>query len=96
MDVVRIDSLQGAPLTDREMQEKKGGPTFKEAVTGAINNVNNLEKSADRSVMDLLEGKAEINETMVALQKADISMRLLLTFRNKVIEAYREIMRMQF
>jgi len=96
MDVVRIDSLQGAPVIDRETQEKKGGPDFKEAMTGAINNVNNLEKSADRSVMDLLEGKAEINETMVALQKADISMRLLLTFRNKVIEAYREIMRMPF
>ena len=96
MDVVRIDSLQGAPVIDRETQEQKGGPGFKEAMTGAINNVNNLEKSADRSVMDLLEGKAEINETMVALQKADISMRLLLTFRNKVIEAYREIMRMPF
>ena len=96
MDVVRIDSLQGAPVIDRETQEQKGGPDFKEAMRGAINNVNNLEKSADRSVMDLLEGKAEINETMVALQKADISMRLLLTFRNKVIEAYREIMRMPF
>jgi len=96
MDVVRIDSLQGAPVIDRETKEQKGGPDFKEAMRGAINNVNNLEKSADRSVMDLLEGKAEINETMVALQKADISMRLLLTFRNKVIEAYREIMRMPF
>jgi flagellar hook-basal body complex protein FliE len=96
MDVGRIDSLQGAPVTNRETQGQEGGPDFKEAMKGAINNVNNLEKSADRSVMDLLEGKAEINETMVALQKADISMRLLLTFRNKVIEAYKEIIRMPF
>jgi flagellar hook-basal body complex protein FliE len=33
---------------------------------------------------------------MMALQKADISMRLTLAVRNKVIDAYREIMRMQF
>jgi len=33
---------------------------------------------------------------MIALQKADVSMRLLLTIRNKVLEAYREIMHMQF
>jgi flagellar hook-basal body complex protein FliE len=33
---------------------------------------------------------------MIAIQKADISMRLLLTVRNKVIEAYKEIMHMQF
>jgi flagellar hook-basal body complex protein FliE len=96
MDAVRIDSLQKTPGINRETQGQEGGPDFKEAMKGAINNVNNLEKSADRSVMDLLEGKAEINETMVALQKADISMRLLLTFRNKVIEAYKEIIRMPF
>ena len=96
MDVVRIDSLQETPVINRETKEEKGGPDFKEAVKGAINRINNLEKSADRSAMDLLEGKAEINETMVALQKADISMRLLLTFRNKVIEAYKEIIHMQF
>jgi len=33
---------------------------------------------------------------MIALQKADISMRLLLTVRIKVLDAYREIMRMAF
>jgi len=53
-------------------------------------------KGVRKEAMDLLEGKAEINETMIAIQKADVSMRLLLTFRNKVIEAYREIMHMNF
>ena len=96
MDVVKIDSLQETPITQRELQKQKGGPDFKDAVKGAITKVNNLEKAADRSAMDLLEGKAEINETMIALQKADVSMRLLLTFRNKVIEAYKEIMHMNF
>ena len=50
----------------------------------------------DQSIGDLLQGKADIHETMIALQKSDISMRTFLAVRNKVIEAYREIMRMQF
>ena len=44
----------------------------------------------------LLEGKADVHEAMMAMQKVDLSMRLLLTVRNKVIEAYKEIMHMQF
>lgn len=96
MDIAGIDRLQEAPGMHKETKKKEDAPDFKEAVKGAIDRVNNLEKSADKSIMDLLEGKAEINETMIALQKVDISMRMLLTFRNKVIEAYREIIRMNF
>ena len=59
---------------------------------GTIDQIN----MTNTSIVDLLQGKADIHETMIALQKADISMRLLLTIRNKVIEAYREIMHMQF
>ncbi|MBW2582784.1 MAG: flagellar hook-basal body complex protein FliE, partial [Deltaproteobacteria bacterium] len=58
--------------------------------------VDGMDKEADKSIMDLLKGKADIHETMIALQKADISMRLLLAIRNKAIEAYKEITHMQF
>ena len=61
-----------------------------------LNKINKLEKNADQSIVDFLEGRSTIHETMIALQKADISMRLFLSFRNKAIEAYKEIMRMQF
>ena len=58
--------------------------------------VDQLEKNADQSVVDLLQGKASIHETMIDLQKADMSMQLLLNIRNKVIESYQNIMHMQF
>jgi len=69
---------------------------FGDVIRGAVDKVNKLETEADRSIGDLLQGKADIHETMIALQKSDISMRTFLAVRNKVIEAYREIMRMQF
>ncbi len=65
-------------------------------IKGAIDRVDGMDKEADKSIMDLLKGKADIHETMIALQKADISMRLLLAIRNKAIEAYKEITHMQF
>ena len=69
---------------------------FGKMINQAVKKVDTMEKEADRSIVDLLQGKANVHETMIALQKSDISMRMLLTVRNKVIEAYREIMRMQF
>jgi len=96
MSDLRIENLKHTPTINNEKVEQKDAADFAKVIKGAINNTNRLEGEANRSVVDLLQGKADIHETMIAIQKADISMRLLLTVRNKVIEAYREIMRMQF
>jgi len=73
---------------------KEGG--FADVIEQAVKRVNDMEQEADRSVHHLVTGKAGIHETMIALQKADISLRLLLQIRNKAMDAYREVMRMQF
>jgi len=96
MGDLRIEGLGQAPIGNSEKVEQRGSTDFGKVIKGAINRVDRLDKEANSSIVDLLQGKADIHETMIALQKADISMRLLLTIRNKVIEAYREIMRMPF
>ena len=96
MDDLRIGNLGLPPIGNSEKGTQEGPAEFSKVIKEAINRVNTLDREANRSVVDLLQGKADIHETMVALQKADISMRLLLSIRNKVIEAYREIMRMPF
>ena len=93
---LRIENVQQAPIKNSENATQKGPTGFDEIIKGAINNVNGLDRDANRSIVDLLQGKMDIPETMIALQKADISMRLFLTIRNKVLDAYREIMHMQF
>jgi len=93
---LRIENVQQVPVKNSEKATQKGPTGFGEIIKGAINNVNGLDRDANRSIVDLLQGKTDIPETMIALQKADISMRLFLTIRNKVLDAYREIMHMQF
>ncbi len=72
--------------------QKSFGDTLKDAV----NSVNQLQQTADRKMEDLATGKAKsIPDVMIAAEKADIALILMLQVRNKVIEAYQEIMRMQ-
>jgi flagellar hook-basal body complex protein FliE len=60
-----------------------------------ISNVDNLQKEADRSIADLLTGKNEdITSVISAVAKADMSFKLLVGVRNKLIEAYKQTMQM--
>ena len=93
---LKIDGMQPAPLKKFANVDKKNAEGFDKIIKGAINNVNKLDEDSNKSVMDLLSGKADIHETMISLQKADISMRLFLAIRNKAVDAYREIMHMNF
>lgn len=60
-----------------------------------LHEVDNLQHEADAAAAGLALGKVGIQEAMIAVQKADISFRLLMQVRNKALEAYREVMHMQ-
>jgi len=96
MDNLRIENSPLLLTKDDEKIKQKAAAGFDEVIQEAIHRINGVEREANRAIADLLQGKAEIHETMIALQKGDISMRLLLAIRNKAIEAYKEIMHMQF
>ncbi len=69
---------------------------FKEVLTRSIEELNRLSEEANQKVQEMLMGEGEIHEAMIAMEKAGISLRLMLQVRNKMIAAYEEIMRMQF
>ncbi len=96
MNDIGIKDFQQATVQKINNINKKPTERFGEIIKGAINRVDGLEKDSNRSIMELLNGKKDIHETMINLQKTDISMRLLLTIRNKAVEAYREIMHMSY
>lgn len=72
------------------------GKTFSEMLGTSVNQVNQYQVQADQAVRELVSGKTKnIHETMLAVERADISLKLLVQVRNKILDAYREIMRMQ-
>ena len=60
-----------------------------------VSNVDDLQQSSNMSIKDLLAGKNEdITSVVSAMAKADISFKLLVGVRNKLIEAYKQTMNM--
>jgi flagellar hook-basal body complex protein FliE len=72
------------------------GSSFFEALQKSMEEVNENQLQADSSIKDLMAGKSKnIHETMLAIQKADLSLKTMMQVRNKILEAYKEVMRMQ-
>ena len=69
---------------------------FAKAVIKSLGNVNEQQNKADASIMDLLSGKnQDVNSVVASVAKADMSFKLLVGVRNKLVEAYKETMKMQ-
>lgn len=85
--------------SNQEIQKKNNknnGVDFKELLKEAINNVNELQKQADKLSNDFASGKiSNIHEVIIAAEKASLSLKLTTEVRNRIVESFREIMRMQ-
>ena len=72
------------------------GQTFGDMLEKAVGEVNQLQAEANKAVEKVAEGKEiDIHNTMIALEKAGVSFQLMMQLRNKTLEAYQEVMRMQ-
>lgn len=72
------------------------GVSFHKILTGLIDKVGQLEKNADESIQKLITGEIEsIHQVMIAAEEASLAFHLMMEIRNKLVEAYQEIMRMQ-
>ncbi|MCE5198754.1 MAG: flagellar hook-basal body complex protein FliE [Armatimonadota bacterium] len=73
-----------------------GGISFKEALKKGVGEVNKLQSESDEMSMKLASGELEdVHKAMIAMQKAKLAFEFTTQVRNKVVEAYQEIMRMQ-
>ncbi len=69
---------------------------FGDMLTTAISETNQAQLDADKAITDLNTGRADnLHEVMLSMEEADLSMRMLVQMRNKVYDAYQEVMRMQ-
>ncbi len=61
-----------------------------------LDDTNTAQLNGDKAITELQSGKAEnLHEVMIAMEKADLSMRTMMQIRNKAKTAYDEMMRIQ-
>lgn len=73
-----------------------GEKSFTQMLGESLDKVNEMQVQGDRASAELAAGRNKnIHETMLLLEKADMSFRLMMQVRNKLIDAYKEVMRMQ-
>ena len=76
---------------------KGNGNSFQDTLAGLVSDVNSQLNESDQLTQDFAMGKNNnIHEVMIAAEKAGISLKFLLQIRNKLLDAYQEIMRMNF
>lgn len=98
---MRVDPLKLLPVTGRLSPQdtspaQDGDKSFSEFLSEAIGDVNKLQSEAANAGVKLAAGKVQdISEVMIASEKATIALQLTMQVRNKVVEAYQEVMRMQ-
>jgi len=69
---------------------------FGDLLSSMVNQVNETQMRGDRAIENLQNGTAQhLHEVMIAVEQADISLRMAVQLRNKALTAYEEIMRMQ-
>jgi flagellar hook-basal body complex protein FliE len=96
-EIRRIQSIlqQQAPPQSSEKQRSEGA-SFQETLKSLIQDVDALQKDADETTRKLLSGELEnVHQVMLAMEEANTSFQLMMEMRNKILEAYREVMRMQ-
>ncbi len=93
-----IQSVTSLPILEQPQTSplRQAETTFGDILTGMIGQTSSLQQHADQAVQQVhAGGEANLHDAMIALEKADIALRYTVQVRNKAIDAYQEIMRMQ-
>lgn len=88
----------GATAALSSPQAQTTGPApFSELLTDSVKQVNQLDEQARTAVDGLMSGTGvDVHQAMIATQKASMSFELTLAVRNKAVQAYQQVIGMQF
>jgi len=95
---LRIEGAGVQPqlLLPREVKSNTASASFASMLQQGLAQVNALQSAADEAIWRLAAGQADnLHEVMIAVERASIALELTIAIRNKLVEAYQEIMRMQ-
>lgn len=85
-----------SPLAVTPAPAKAGLDSFAELLSEAVTKVNDIQWQADTAVMQLAAGEPiDLHQAMIAMDEASLAFDLAVQVRNRLVEAYQEVMRMQ-
>lgn len=89
-------SLETTPGVSSNDGAQKVGSDFSKFLSDALRQVDGLQTKGDTASLALATGQVQdVSEVMVALEKANLSLALTVATRDKVLDAYNQVMRMQ-
>jgi flagellar hook-basal body complex protein FliE len=71
-----------------------GGSSFGDSLAGLLASVDESAGAANDAVADMISGSGDVHEAMIALQRAETTLQLTVQVRNKLVQAYQDVMRM--
>ncbi len=100
MSEIRIEDIRRELLDigrlDKPGQQAEPEKSFTDVLSEAVSNVNAEQLQNQKTVEQYVAGTGpSLHETLISLEKADVSFRMMMQVRNKLMDAYSEIMRTQ-
>ncbi len=96
--LAKVQSPQtlGATSGAQKTQAKDGAQGFGQTLDTALGNLSQMQTSSDQAMQKLAAGEnVDLHQVMIASEQTDIAFRVALSLRDKLVEAYQEVMRMQ-
>lgn len=95
--VTNIGPHVGAGMASGATAKPAGAAPFSDLLTDAVGQVNSLQDQADQAVRGLMSGTGvDVHQATIATEKASMAFELALAVRNKAVQAYQQVMGMQF
>ena len=95
MSPLAVSRLQALAAAQAPTPASAPEAPFADQFKAALSEANETLQGAEESAQKLAAGEVDVVETMIALGKADLSLRFVVALRNRALEAYNEIMRLQ-
>ena len=68
--------------------------SFGDSLSKLVNSVESSDQAANNAVQQMIDGTGDVHDAMIALQRAELTLQLTVQMRNKLVQAYQDIMRM--
>jgi flagellar hook-basal body complex protein FliE len=94
IDPVSISGLGGAPGAAGTAARPVGAGGFGSMVEQLVSSIESTNNQANAAIDGMMDKTADVHDAMIALQRSELALQLAVQVRNKLVQAYQDVMRM--